>query len=254
MAIPLIYLVLGLLLGSFANVYFHRLPRDLPLGFSRSACPRCASRISWFDNIPVISWLLLGGKCRSCGGRIPLRYPLVESATALLFFWVALRLEAQPPPAAAAFVFFYYILFLAGGIDLVTFFHFDREYGVIPDSLVILLAAGGVLSIPYNPLLASAPWSGAASALAAGAALLGFRWIAGKVLGRESLGLGDIKLVSAIGFWLGWKGILLTLFAGSLAGLLVVGTLLALGRTDRRSAVPFGPFLAAGSLCGLFLV
>ena len=154
--------------------------------------------------------------------------------------------------ATCLFLFFAFILFLIAGTDLATYFQCDGQYGIIPDPLVLGMAAGGLAFSPWNPFLKAHPWSGIAAGAGAAAFLLAFRFIGEKVLKKEALGLGDVKMFAAIGTWMGWKGALATLVAGSLTGSAVSLLLIFAKKIDRRSAVPFGPFLAAGALIVLF--
>lgn len=244
------YSLCGLAFGSFANVYFFRVPNGLSIVKPNSFCPQCKHPISWFDNIPILSYMLLGGKCRFCGIRISIRYPLIEGLCGLLFFFTALKFNHLSWFAQPAFIFFAFIIFLTAGIDLVTFFQSGNEYGIIPDHLILPLFAIGLLFCPFNPLIGKW-WMGLLGSAAGFAFMILFRWAGEKIFKRESLGLGDVKLISAVGIWLGWEGVYLTIVIGSILGTLFALPLMGLKKLDRNSALPFGPFLAAGSLGAL---
>ena len=245
---------LGLFFGSFSNVYFYRIPQDLSCFKPRSFCPQCRSPILWFDNVPVLSFLVLRGKCRSCHSAISLRYPLNEILCGLLFFLVAHQFKDAPLGGLVSFLFFFFLLYLIGGIDLVTYLNLKRQYGIIPDPLVILLAVGGLVHIPFNPYLQGSFWFGISSALGTGSLLLLFRYLSGKIKGREALGMGDVKMLSAMALWLGWKGVLWTVACGSLVGSVTGLFLIFTKKIDWQSGVPYGPFLALGSLSTLLLL
>lgn len=244
--------VAGLLFGSFANVYFHRVPLGLSLVFPGSSCPSCGGPVRWFDNVPLVSYAVLRGCCRSCGTRISPRYPAVEGSCGVLFAAVAWRFAAWPPAFLSAALLFAFLLFLIAGIDLVTFFQNDRQFGIIPDHLVWSLAGAGFAFLPWNPLLAR-PWSGPLGALGGAAFLLFIRWAGEKAFRKEALGLGDVKMMSAVGLWLGWRGVVTALIAGASAGSVTGLALIWSGRMDRRAPLPFGPFLSLGCLSALFL-
>jgi leader peptidase (prepilin peptidase)/N-methyltransferase len=240
----------GLMLGSFANVYFHRIPLGRSLIWPGSACPSCGAPVRWFDNIPVLSYLLLKGRCRSCSEGISPRYPFVEALCGLLFAAVALKFGREPLIVLTAFLAFAFLLFLIAGIDLVTFFQNDLQFGIIPDHLSILLAASGIAFCAFNPVFAHA-WEGLAGAGGAAAFMLFVRWLGEKMFHKESLGLGDVKMMSAAGLWLGWTGFTWALILGAGVGSAVGITLLWTKKLDRQSPMPFGPFLSLGCLGAL---
>ncbi len=231
----LLALGLGLLIGSFLNVCIHRLPLKEPIAVSRSRCPSCGKPIRSWDNIPVISFLILAGKCRDCGKKISRQYPLVEMANGVGYFLLVWRFGAGFPTVVYA-VFFSSLL-------VITFIDLDHQ--IIPDAItlpgmVVGLAASGFL-LP----------TGLASALL-GLFLGGGLFYAVAVLSRGGMGGGDIKLIAMIGSFLGWKGTLLTILTGALAGSVVGLFLMAFYGKDRKFPVPFGPFLSMGALIALF--
>jgi leader peptidase (prepilin peptidase) / N-methyltransferase len=224
----------GAVVGSFLNVVIHRLPRGESISFPPSHCPHCDSRIRPWDNIPVISFLLLGGRCRTCAEPISLRYPVVEASMAGLAAGAWLRFGPSTE-------FGIYFIFLAG-LLAVTFIDIDHK--IIPDSLSI----GGVLLG-----LAASPWTGVGWKSSFAGALLGGGLLLGVALGyyaltrREGMGLGDAKLLAAIGAFLGWPAVLFTVFVSSVVGSVVGITMAALQHSGLRVEVPYGPFLALGA-------
>jgi leader peptidase (prepilin peptidase)/N-methyltransferase len=226
---------LGAVLGSFLNVVIYRIPRGLSVVSPPSACPRCEARIAPHDNVPILGWLILGGKCRACKGPISIRYPGIESLTAILFLVLAWRfgLTWELLPA----------LVFASAMIAVTFIDFDHQ--IIPDVITLSGVPLGLASTFVRPL----GFMDAAIGAALGFGLLlgiatGYR----KVTGRDGMGGGDIKLAAMLGAFLGWKGLLVTVFLASLGGSAVGLLLMALGTGGRRTALPFGTFLAPASL------
>jgi leader peptidase (prepilin peptidase) / N-methyltransferase len=228
--------VLGAVLGSFLNVVAYRLPRGESLSRPRSRCPHCETPIRPYDNIPVLSWLLLRGRCRSCRAPISPRYPLVEAATGLL---CALVVVAKGADADA-------LLGLALVLLLVPITLIDLDHRIIPNRLTLI---GAVIA----PLLVAFTDPGALPEhLIAGVAAGGFFLIA--LLAYPSgMGMGDVKLAAVLGLFLGravGPAIFVALVSGTLVGALVIarkGT-----REGRKTAVPFGPFLALGGVVALF--
>lgn len=242
----------GLALGSFAGMLVYRLPRGLALDKPGSFCPGCRTPIGWRSNIPLAGFLLQGGRCAHCGKRIHWRYPLSELLCALLALasWYAF---GASPEAIAALVFC---------AALVTLALIDFEHGLLPDRLTLgLLWAGLAYSLAPKPGGAAAPallpFPGPGQAVAGAITGYAFLWLfnrAWRILRkRDGLGLGDCKLLAAMGAWLGFNGLPLVIVpaavAGALSGLLMV----ALGRASLSQPIPFGPFLAAGGVCALFL-
>lgn len=230
----------GLVLGSFLNVVVHRVPRRMSILKPRSHCPNCGSLIRWFDNLPVLSWLLLLGRCRRCKARISVRYPLVELATALLLAGVVARFGVSVSGAAA----------LVFGALLVALALIDLEHLLLPDVLTIPGIAAGLLFSLAGGLVHPRD---AVIGAALGAALpYGVIVVYRLVRGVEGMGLGDVKLLAMIGAFLGWQGALLTLCVGACAGAVVgIGLVLA-GRGKADTELPFGTFLSAAALLVLF--
>jgi leader peptidase (prepilin peptidase)/N-methyltransferase len=224
--------IFGLLIGSFLNVCIVRLPAEQSVVTPRSRCPRCGKPVEWRDNIPVLSWLLLGGKCRGCQEPIGILYPLVELAVGVLWFLLAYHYGLSLDALRGAI-----LGTLLLGIALTD----AREY-IIPNeftwgglALALVLSAADGLHAVLLALLGAA----------VGFALL---WLVG-VVGRwvfkeEAMGGGDIKMMAMVGAFLGWQGVLLTIFLGALAGTAIF---LPLALVGRRKLVPFGVFLALGA-------
>jgi leader peptidase (prepilin peptidase)/N-methyltransferase len=255
--------LLGLLVGSFLNVCIFRLPRNcMSLVRPRSRCPKCLRLIAWYDNIPVASWLVLGGKCRGCRLPISPRYPLVELLTGALFLYAGWReLYGSSAPGPDRAIRFVLETAFLGAMMACTFI--DLDFRILPDEITIpgtLVGLGASAMFPFlheggMPLTISSPHlaSLAVSALGAlvgGGAIYGVG-VLGKLLFRkEAMGLGDVKYMAMVGALLGWKGVLFTFLIACLCGALFgIGKLLAV---RRMGYVPFGPFLSLGALVMLF--
>src|SRR5712691_8671461 len=216
----------GLLIGSFLNVCIYRLPRDLSVVMPRSFCPECEKPIAWFDNVPLLSFALLRGRCRHCGQPIPMRYPIVELLTAAAF---ACAIWFLGVTAAG-------LKFCVFGAILVTLVFSDLEERILPDEFTLGGTAAGLLFAAFLPLRWSIlqlflPPSVSQRAISVGDSLLtaafcsGVLWAVGalyqKIRHREGLGLGDVKMVAMIGAFMGLRAALLTLIVASLLGSIV---------------------------------
>jgi leader peptidase (prepilin peptidase)/N-methyltransferase len=225
----------GLAIGSFLNVCIARLPAGESVVRPGSRCPACRTPIRWFDNIPVLSYLLLGGRCRQCRSPISVRYPLVELATGVLFAATVSWLPPEPVLLGKA------LLFTA---LLVVLFGTDYDVQRLPDVITLPgIAAGIVLSAATPPGLFDAIMGTAAGALV----LLFVRWGWKRMTGVDGMGLGDVKMLAMIGAFLGWRQVGVVLFLASLAGALVGLLLAAGGRRSLQTRLPFGTFLAAAA-------
>lgn len=233
--------VFGATIGSFLNVCIWRIPEGKSIVFPASHCPKCGTSIRPFDNIPVLSWLILRGRCRDCSESISSRYPLVEILTALLswaMFWkYGLSLQY-----AAAFLF-------GAALVVVTFIDFDHQ--IIPDVIslpgipVFFLLAVFVMGIGFmESLLGILVGGGFLYLIAVGYELL---------TKREGMGGGDIKLLAMIGAFLGWKSLFFVVFMSSILGALVGVVLIAIKGKDMKYAVPFGPFLSIAAVLYVFV-
>ncbi|MFG2518224.1 prepilin peptidase [Streptomyces sp. NPDC048527] len=236
--------LLGLAVGSFLNVAVSRVPAGLSVVRPRSACPRCATPIAARDNIPVVSWLLLGRRCRACRVPIPARYPLIEALTALLFVAEALRFGwSEVLPAV--------LVFTAGLLALAAC---DAEQFLLPRRLIY-----PTLGLTAACLLAAAAATGqwhrlgvtATCGVGGFAVFFALHWV------RPAwLGFGDVRLAGLLGTGLGWLGpwyLVFALLAGSAAGLLVGVALMVAGRATRQTRLPFGLFLAAGAIAAILV-
>lgn len=223
--------VLGMLLGSFLNVCSLRWPVDESVVHPRSRCPGCDSGIAWYDNIPVLSWLLLRGRCRRCGEGISIQYPLVEVATGLI--WGGLvGLYGLEWEALRGALFLTILL----GIALS-----DARFYIIPDQFSV---GGALLGIALSFTVATISPVGSLTGAAVGFGLLWFvAWAGAKAFKKEAMGGGDIKMMAMIGAFLGVQGVLLTIFLASFLGAVIFGPISI--RTGKL--VPFGIFLAAGA-------
>jgi leader peptidase (prepilin peptidase) / N-methyltransferase len=232
--------VLGALVGSFLNVCICRIPKSESVAFPPSHCTTCAYLIRWYDNIPMLSWALLRGKCRSCGGRISPQYPLVELGNGLLS--LALFLKFGPGLAYAV------LFLLCSALVVVTCI--DLEHQVIPDSITL---PGIVIGFASSCLIFDFGWLDSLTGLlVGGGSLLLFACGYGFFTGKDGMGGGDIKLLAMIGAFFGWKAVLFIICAASLLGSLIgVGVMLA-RRKDATLAIPFGPFLAGASVLYIF--
>jgi leader peptidase (prepilin peptidase)/N-methyltransferase len=242
----LVFLV-GSVVGSFMNVCIYRLPRNQSIVFPSSSCPRCGSRILWYDNIPMFGFLLLGGKCRFCKESISFRYPVVEFITGLLALLLFFKFQFTA-------TFFAMFLFSAS-LVVVTFI--DLEHRIIPDEISLPgIVIGFILSFfivnLYRPEEILGWKESLVGIVAGGGSLLLVAYGYQMVTRKEGMGGGDIKLLAMMGAFLGWRSIPFIIFLSSLAGS-VVGISLMLARNkDSRLSIPFGPFLAFGALVFIF--
>jgi leader peptidase (prepilin peptidase)/N-methyltransferase len=234
-------LLIGLVVGSFANVCIHRLPRGESIVTPPSRCPACGTLISPRDNVPILGWLLLRGRCRTCRARISWRYPAVEAANGLLWLALAVRWGAAP----RTFVAFALVTILLV-LSLI-----DLEHQILPDRITLPgtalgLAAAFLPTSPVRPLAAAAAAVGGWLAFAAVA-------VAYKRLrGVEGLGQGDWKMAALLGAFLGWQKLLLTALLASVAGTVVGVAIVVLRGRDMRYALPLGTFLGAAGIVVVF--
>ncbi len=234
-------LVFGSVIGSFLNVCIYRIPQNIAIARPRSYCPKCSNPIRALDNIPIISFVMLKGRCRNCDKKIRLQYPAVELLTALLTIAVVLKFDFTI--LTIFYLSFIYILITISFIDL--------EHMIIPDSLVFAAALLGLMALIFNIL----PIGWMESAYGAllyggGLALAGY---AGKLIYKmETMGWGDVKLALVMGLCLGWKMSMISLLLAFLVAALFVVVGLAVGRLSRKQLIPFGPFLAMGAIMTLF--
>jgi leader peptidase (prepilin peptidase) / N-methyltransferase len=254
-------LLVGLAIGSFLNVCIHRIPAGQSIVWPGSRCPACAAPIAWYDNVPLVSWLRLGGRCRACHEPIAVRYPMVEALTAGLAV-LSLARFGLTPWAAVAFAFSCAMLV----VSIV-----DLDEGIIPDVISlpgILVGLGVSALVPGGAGL----WDAFAGACLGGGLLWAVAAAYQRAAGIEGLGLGDVKLLAMIGAFLGWQSIpavlLIASITGSLGGIAIVLSRrgrararrvlrsfgpAALFRHFRHTPLPFGPFLALGAVAAVFI-
>ncbi len=254
--------VVGLMVGSFLNVVIHRLPKIMEqewrahcaeqngtetgpaprynLVVPRSACPRCGHAIGALENIPIISYLLLRGKCKGCGASISARYPVVEALSGLMSGFAAWHFGFGLA-ACAALLFIWALLAL-------TFIDFDTQ--LLPDTITLPLLWCGLL---FNLSGTFADLHGAIIGAVAGyLTLWAVYWMFKLATGKEGMGYGDFKLLAAIGAWLGWQMLPLVILLSSLVGAVVGIALIVAAHHGRNTPIPFGPYLAGGGLIALF--
>ena len=224
----------GLLIGSFLNVCIWRLPREESIIRPGSHCPACSTVLGARDLVPVLSWLFLRGKCRFCGVKISARYPAVELLTGGLFLVTYLHYGLTPGLVAA--------LVFSSFMVAITFIDLDHQ--IILDGMLALLAICG---------LGLQLWTGSVGwvSMLIGAFVGGGLLLLLAILSRGGMGGGDVKFAAALGFWLGWPGILLGLFLGFVLGGLISLLLLVTGLRGRKDFIPFGPFIAIGAWIAL---
>ena len=232
--------VFGAIIGSFLNVCIYRLPIDASIVFPGSHCPKCDEPIRWYDNIPLFSYLILGGKCRFCKVRIPVRYPLVEALSGA--FCAALLWRFGLSPSFPV----YYALICA--LIVVTFIDFDHQ--IIPNMITI---PGIPLGFAASFVLPEVTWSDSLIGIAVGAGgLLAVALLFQLVRGKEGMGIGDVKLLGMIGAFIGWKGVIFTLVTSSVAGTFIGYGILKLSGKGSEQPIPYGPFLSLGAVVYLF--
>lgn len=239
----IIVFLFGSVVGSFLNVCIYRMPRGESIIMPSSRCPSCNTPIKIWDNIPILSYVMLGGRCRSCKVKISLRYPLIEAMNALFYvallwrFWIGWH------------TFLYFVL--ASALIVITFI--DLDFQIIPDSITLpgiligLIAGSLILPDPFSR------WSLLGYKASISGALTGFvLFYIVAVLSRGGMGGGDIKMMAMVGALMGWKSVLLTTFLGSLLGSVWGISLMVFKGKGRKTKIPFGPFLAAGVIITLF--
>lgn len=253
--------LLGLMVGSFLNVVIHRLPimmeRDwaaqcaelrgespaafepLSLARPRSRCPQCGHQISALENIPVISWLFLRGRCKGCAAPISLRYPLIEALTGLLFALAAWHFGFTAAGLGA--------LVLIAALLALTAIDFDTQ--LLPDDITLPLLWLGLALNAFNVFTDLK--SAVIGAMAGYLSLWSVYWLFKIFTGKEGMGFGDFKLLAALGAWLGWQMLPLTILLSSLVGAVVGLSMMAFARHGRNVPIPFGPYLAAAGLIAL---
>ncbi len=238
----------GLCLGSFLNVCIYRLPRDRSVAEGRSQCPHCEQLIKWYDNLPLVSYLWLRGKCRHCGEPIRFRYFLIELLSGLIvaisgYLWLQ-------TPRPDYFNFILSVLFILISLAMASI---DLEFSIIPNELnytliVVGLTSGLFTRYPFSTAAGGQfqpeqLWSVLGGFFLGGGIFLLLALVSPLIYGKAALGMGDVKLIAAYGAWLGPGGVLLTIISGSLIGAIVGTVLMKIQGRSLREEIPFGPFL-----------
>jgi leader peptidase (prepilin peptidase)/N-methyltransferase len=233
--------LLGLCVGSFLNVVIYRLPRQMSLAFPGSHCTVCEYQLKWYDNIPVLSYLMLGGRCRKCREPISVRYTVVELANmALWLLSVALFWQENPVYAVVCAIVC---------SVLICIFFIDLEHMLIFNRFVILLAFAGLITMFHDSY--TRPQDHIIGALVGGGVFAALYFGAIWALKREALGFADVKLAAAAGLLLGWQKLILAVLIGSVVGSIVLVILNRAKNQDRTTEYPFGPFIVGGMLVAL---
>ncbi len=236
----IVSIIFGAIVGSFLNVCIIRIPKEESIATPGSHCPRCNKPIMFYDNIPLLSYFLLRGKCRHCNGPISIQYPLIEGITAFSSFLLFVKFGAT-----LSYLFFF--LFVAALIVITVI---DLYYQIIPDAISIPgigIGLLGSLIIPYitffNSLIGILVGGGSLFLVATL-----YQWL----FKREGMGGGDVKLLAMIGGFLGWKAVILTILLSSFIGSIIGIAIMLLKGKDFKYAIPFGPFLSLGAVISLF--
>ena len=233
-------IVLGAIVGSFLNVCISRLPKEESIVRPGSHCPKCKTPIQYYDNIPLLSYLLLRGKCRYCQASISIQYPIVEAITALSSFFLFITY-------GVSLSFIFYFSFVAALIAITII---DLYHQIIPDVISlpgIVIGLLGSLIIPQITF-----WSSLIGVLSGGGSLFLVATVYQWLFKREGMGGGDVKLLAMIGAFLGWKAVILTILLSSFIGSIIGITVMLIKGKDFKYAIPFGPFLALGAVISLF--
>jgi len=227
--------LLGLFLGSFMNVCIYRLPRGKSPVHPRSGCPKCGHMLAWYENVPVLSYLFLRGKCRSCGTSISPMYPIIESITGAMFLAAYLWYG----PSALL------VIRLLFGCAMIVLFVIDLQHKILPN---VITLPGIVLGLMLSEI-AGPGWRSSLIGIAVGAgSLFAIAEVYYRVRHEEGLGMGDVKMLGMIGAFLGWKLVLVTLVLSSIAGSIVGVVMLVARKESLKYALPFGTFLAVGAV------
>jgi leader peptidase (prepilin peptidase)/N-methyltransferase len=227
--------LLGLIIGSFLNVCIYRLPLDQSIVWPASRCTSCGRELSWYENIPVLSYVALRGRCRTCRARISLMYPVVEAVTAAMFV-------ATLAVFGLSWLLPIRLLF---GCAMIVLFVIDLQHQILPDEITL---GGTVVGLAASVFLPPG-WREALIGAASGAGILWLlAWSYRRIRGQEGLGFGDVKMLAMIGAFLGWKLMLFTLAAASVLGSLTAGALMIGGRASLQSRLPLGTFLAVAAI------
>jgi len=232
--------ILGAIIGSFMNVCIYRMPRSLSIVFPGSHCPNCNASIRFYDNIPILSYVFLKGRCRHCHERISLRYPIVEAINTT--FYLLIFCKYGWTLSTVAFCLFVSLLIVISFIDL--------DFRIIPDSLSLSGISLGILASLF--IREITPIQSILGILSGGGFLFLIAFLYEKIMHKEGMGGGDIKLIAMIGAFIGWQGIPFVILSSSFIGALVGIVFIIVMKKDTKFAIPFGPFLSMGAILYLF--
>ncbi len=234
------FFIFGIVIGSFLNVCIHRIPLKKSIIYPSSSCPECGEKIRFFDNIPLISYIVLRGRCRYCSKPIPIRYPLVELMMGLLSVALFLRYGVGHQ----------YFLFLIFSASLLVISFIDLQHRIIPDVISI---PGVLLGLAISFIPGDITWYDSLIGIVGGGGILYLVAVVfERLTGKEGMGGGDIKLLAMIGAWMGWRPLPFIILISSLTGAIVGGGSLLISRQGIRTKIPYGPFLSLGALFYLF--
>jgi leader peptidase (prepilin peptidase)/N-methyltransferase len=242
--------LLGSVIGSFLNVCIYRIPRGMSVVFPSSRCPSCNNPVRPLDNIPILSYILLGGRCRVCKAGISPRYPLVEFLNAALYVIILWRFR----PYYSWFLLVYFILL--SSLIVITFIDIDKQ--IIPNGITLpgiplaLIFGSTILPDPFSRFELLGFKTSITGVLLGGGLFYAIGALGSAVFKKEAMGGGDIKLMAMLGGIIGWKGVLLTSFIGSLFGSVIGISLILIKGSTFGSKIPFGPYLAFGAIISLF--
>lgn len=240
-------LIFGAIIGSFLNVCIYRIPGNMSLWWPPSTCPKCKTKIKFYDNIPVLSYLILRGKCRNCKEKISIQYPIIEALTSLLTLLIVYNFGLTYWTAVALFVT--YCLIILSVIDLKLF--------IIPDRFSIGLTILGLLIFFINPIFDGDLTAKFIQCLVGGAigffGLWGIAIIGSAIFKKEAMGGGDIKLIAAVGTLTGVGGVISTMIISSFSALVYYAILFILKKNPENKAIPFGPFISIGLFLNILI-
>ncbi|MEN8262163.1 MAG: prepilin peptidase [Nitrospirota bacterium] len=248
--IYILVFVFGLIIGSFLNVCIYRIPEGLSVVSPSSRCTSCGTPIKFYDNIPILSYIILMGRCRSCGTKLSVKYLLIEFINAVLYVVVLYRVGYGSP-----WVLLSYLVFVS---SLVVIFLIDLEHQIIPNSITLpgipiaIVLGSTILPDPLLPGNLLGIKASVAGCLAGGGSFYLIAVLGKAVFKKDAMGGGDIKMMAMAGGLLGWKGILLTAFLASLFGSIIGISLILIKGKEWGARIPFGPYLALGAFISLF--
>ncbi len=248
--ISLILFVFGTVMGSFLNVLIFRLPTGIPFQKGRSFCPSCRHELNWKDLFPLFSWIFQRGKCRYCKGKISKRYPIVEALNGTLYIFAYLFLAKGDGLSGLNLSLLGWCAALSA---LIVISFVDFEHQIIPDSMWITIFVGGILIVLGEAAAGEFSWDSLLDRVIGTFTVSLIFFLIGVISKGRAMGGGDVKLMAAAGFVLGWKSVILSLFIGAFAGVIYSVLSHIIRKTEMRGVVPFGPFLAIGIAVSMFV-